>query len=304
MKIKYESLRSKGVTGVFLSGVDEREFAAVKEAGLDLHAWIWTTNRWDPWIRENHPDWYMVSRSGKSCFDNPPYVDYYRWISPVIPGFRRYIEDVTGQLAAHPAVDGVHLDYVRYPDVILPRALWDQYGLNQTEELPDYDFCYGEHTRNAFREQYGRDPLEILDPCHDPEWLQFRYDSVTALVKEIHHMVKSHKKQLTAAVFPTPALARKICRQDWSSWPLDAACPMLYHNFYQEGIEWIGNCVREDVEQATFPIIAGLYLPALQKADAMQSAARLASSGGASGISLFGEPTAEQWHALAECCSA
>lgn len=288
-KAKYQSLKSHGIDGVFLGGgVNDREFAIVKECGLELHTWMWTTNRGDNWVRENHPDWYQVSRSGKSCFDKPPYVDYYRWLSPVIPGVQSYLEDKVAELARHEAVSGVHLDYVRYPDVILPRGLWAHYGLDQTEELPDYDFCYSEHTRAAFKRHCGRDPLEIADPSHDTEWLHFRYDSVTNLVRKLAKVAHGHGKKITAAVFPTPRLARKICRQDWDKWPLDAACPMIYHGFYLEPVEWIGDMVLENIQTSRIPILAGLYMPDFHSPAEFAKGLKLIRAKGGSGVSLFG----------------
>jgi hypothetical protein len=293
---KYQTLKSRGMHGVFLGGgIDDREFSAVKEAGLELHTWMWTVNRGDQWIRDHHPDWYQVSRSGKSCFDNPPYVQYYRWLSPVIPGVQRYLEDKVAELAQHSAVDGVHLDYVRYPDVILPRGLWSHYGLDQTEELPDYDFCYSEHTRAAFKKVSGRDPLEIADPARDTEWLHFRYDSVTHLVQKLAAVAHGHGKKITAAVFPTPHMARKICRQDWDKWPLDAACPMTYHSFYLQPVEFVGDCVLEDIQSVRFPIYAGLYMPDLAKPEEFGKALTVARHNGASGVSLFGGVSPENW---------
>jgi len=288
LKAKYRKIRDHGLKGVFLSGgIDEREFAIVRESGLELHTWMWTTNRGDTWIRENHPEWFMVSRTGKSCFDQPPYVDYYRWVSPVIPGVQSYLRDRVAELAAHPAVNGVHLDYVRYPDVILPRDLWRLYNVDQTEELPDYDFCYSEATRQAFMAETGRDILTLEDPAHDQEWLHFRYDSVTKLVKQLTEVAHGYGKQITAAVFPTPSLARKICRQDWDKWPLDAFCPMIYQSFYQEPIEWIGDCVRENIHAVRQPIIAGLFMPALVAPGKLTEAVQLAQHHGAKGISMF-----------------
>lgn len=301
LKKRYRTLKDRGLTGVYIGGgIDSREFGLIREAGLEVHTWMWTTNRGDGWIRENHPDWYMVSRSGKSCFDQPPYVDYYRWISPVIPGVQTYLQEKVDELAAHEAVNGVHLDYVRYPDVILPRGLWKKYGLDQTEELPDYDFCYSPHTREAFKKASGRDPMEIENPANDQEWLKFRYDSVTALVKGLAEKVHGRGKKLTAAVFPTPSKARMICRQDWDKWPLDAACPMLYHSFYEAPVEWIGDCMRENVQSVTFPIHAGLYMPDLGPVEEFKKAVAVAFRRGAKGVSFFGGMADTHWEALAE----
>ncbi len=296
LKKKYSELRAHGMDGVFIGGgLDDREFDIVKEAGLEIHTWMWTTNRGDQWIRDNHPDWYQVSRSGKSCFDRPPYVDYYRWVSPVIPGVQSYLKDRVAELAVHPAVTGVHLDYVRYPDVILPRALWEKYHLDQTEELDDYDFCYSPHTRKAFQEVSGRDPMDIKNPAHDQEWLHFRYDSVTKLVKQLAKVAHDHHKKITAAVFPTPRMARKICRQDWDKWPLDAACPMIYNSFYNEPVSWIGDCVLENIQAVSFPIYAGLYMPALEKPEDFEAALHVVHKRGGAGASLFGGVSDVNW---------
>ena len=186
----------------------------------------------------------------------------------------------------------------KYPDVILPVGLWKQYGLDQSEELPDYDFCYREHTRAAFKKVSGRDPLEIKDPSHDQEWLHFRYDSVTNLVKKLAKVARSHGKQITAAVFPTPSRARKICRQDWDKWPLDAACPMIYHSFYNAGIEFIGECMLENIQAVNFPIYSGLYMPAFQTPAEFEQGIRLALKRGAAGLSLFGGVGDEYWAAF------
>lgn len=301
---RYAALKGHGIHGVFVSGFDDAEFDAIREAGLELHVWMWTTNRGEAWIRENHPDWYMVSRSGKSCLDQPPYVDYYRWVSPVIPGVRKYLTEKVEEIARHPAVHGVHLDYVRYPDVILPKALWKTYGLDQTEELADYDFCYSDHTRKAFRERTGRDPIEIKDPAHDQEWLHFRYDSVTRLVRELKVAAQRHGKALSAAVFPTPRLARSICRQAWDAWPLDFAAPMIYHSFYEEPEAWIGTAVLEDVQAVAFPVVAGLYMPAFGSEEAFRAGLRHALRRGASGISLFGGVSEAQWRVFESATGA
>ena len=304
LKAKYAKYHRHGIQAIFLEGgIDEREFDIIKEAGLELHSWMWTTNRGDAWIREHHPDWYMVSRSGKSCFDKPPYVDYYRWISPVIPGVQNYLKEKADELASHPATSGVHLDYVRYPDVILPKALWKKYHLDQTEELPDYDFCYSEHTRKAFKDFSGRDPLEIKDPAHDQQWLHFRYDSVTHLVKQLSAVVKSRHKMITAAVFPTPRMARKICRQDWDKWPLDAVCPMTYNSFYDANIDWIGDCILENIHAVTFPVYAGLYMPDMQSTSDFQHALELVHHQGGAGVSLFGRVSDQHWKVFEETIS-
>lgn len=300
LKNRYRILKARGMTGVFLDGYHQPDIEAINEAGLEAHIWMWTTNRGDAWIREHHPDWYMVARTGESCFDQPPYVDYYRWVSPVIPGVRNYLKEKVDELASKEGVAGVHLDYVRYPDVILPRDLWETYGLDQTEELPRYDFCYSDHTCQAFKELSGRDPRQIEHPSRDQEWIAFRQQTVTTLVAELASTIRGKGKEVTAAVFPTPSLARKICRQDWDKWSLDLYLPMIYHSFYRESVNWIGDCVRENIQATMRPMAAGLYMPAFKDPKELSLAMSLVHLRGGVGVSLFGNVSDEMWSAFEE----
>jgi uncharacterized lipoprotein YddW (UPF0748 family) len=120
------------------------------------------------------------------------------------------------------------------------------------------------------------------------EWREFRWNSVTALVNELAATVHARGKPITAAVFPTPTLARQLVRQAWELWDLDAVFPMLYNGFYNEGIDWIGTSVREGVAAlpAGRPLYAGLYLPDLPP-DQLAAAAETAIAAGAGGISTF-----------------
>jgi len=287
---RFARLRSAGITGVHVGGGDLKALSAAARAeGLSFSRWTWTLNRsGDAWVKANHPEWFTISRLGESSLETPPYVGYYNWLCPTRPEVRAYLSRETAELAADPAVDQVHLDYVRHCDVILPVGLWEKYGLVQDHELPEFDFCYCEVCRAAFRRQSGVDPLTLPDPESDAAWRRFRWDSVTGLVKDLAREAHRVGKPITAAVFPTPALARKLVRQAWDEWPLDAVFPMAYHAFYKEDIPWIGAAVRKGVMAlpASRPLYAGLYLPDLPP-EALGQAVRIAMDAGAAGVSLF-----------------
>jgi len=287
---RFARLRGAGIAGVHVGGGDLQALSAAARAeGLAFSRWTWTLNRsGDAWVKANHPDWFTISRRGESSLEKPPYVGYYNWLCPTRLEVREYLAREAAQLAADPAVDQVHLDYVRHCDVILPVGLWEKYGLVQDHELPEFDFCYCEVCRAAFRRQSGVDPLDLPDPESDTDWRRFRWDSVTGLVRDLAQVVRGAGKPITAAVFPTPALARKLVRQAWDEWPLDAVFPMTYHAFYKEGIPWIGQAVREGIAALpdSRPLYAGLYLPDLSP-EALGRAVRSAMDAGAAGVSLF-----------------
>ena len=140
-------------------------------------------------------------------------------------------------------VDGlasVHLDYVRYPDVILGADLQPKYNIVQDTELPEYDYGYHPIAIKEFKKIFNKNPLEMRNPQLSTEWRQFRLNAITSLVNEIVDIAHSKNKKVTAAVFPFPEMSRQMVRQAWNDWNLDSAYPMLYNNFYRENINWIG----------------------------------------------------------------
>lgn len=141
---RFARLREAGLDAVLVGGGDINLVSGAAHAeGLEFHRWFWTLNRnGDQWAQNNHPEWFTVSRNLESSLEHPPYVGYYRWVCPSREPVREYLRGLVGNLAANPAVDGVHLDYVRHCDVILPRGLWETYDLVQDTELPEFDFCY------------------------------------------------------------------------------------------------------------------------------------------------------------------
>ena len=183
-------LKECGISGVMFEGYDENLYRMCKEAGLEAHFWKWTMNRAE--LLNVHPDWFAVNRKGESTHDKPAYVDYYRFLCPNHEGVAQYLADDYVKIAHLPYVDGVHLDYVRFPDVVLPVSLWKNYGIEQTSEHPEYDYCYCEVCRAKFKAQTGRDPLELKYPMEDQSWINFRLDAITRVVDRITEAVKSN----------------------------------------------------------------------------------------------------------------
>ena len=155
--------------------------------------------------------------------------------------------------------------------------------------------------RERSRRTAGIDPRTLADPSAHDAWRQYRYDSITDVVNLLSDEVHRGGKPITAAVFPTPTIARTLVRQDWTRWKLDAVLPMIYNGFYKEDVPWIERATREGVAAlgGKAPLHAGLYVPDLSPAD-LAAAAERALAGGAQGVSVF-EATLlspEHWAAL------
>jgi len=191
---------------------------------------------------------YMVNRLGASSYDLPAYPRNH-FLCPSREGVYEFLAEQYGKLLDIPFVDGIQLDVIRFPDVILAPALWEKYGVVMDQEYPKYDYCYCERCVQDFRKQTGINILTIEDPSQLEEWKQFRYDLITTLVNRLANLAHSKNKKISAAVFPGPhSIAKKLVRQEWQQWKVDAFFPMNYNDFYQESPTWLGDICKEEVE--------------------------------------------------------
>ena len=259
------------------------------QEGLEVHAWIMAMNRPGDSVALKHPEWYAVSREGNSCFDTRPYVDYYQWLCPTREESRAHVLGLVENLAGVKGVTSVHLDYIRYSDIFLPVGLLPKYDLVQEEELPEFDFCYCDTCKEVFRETHHKDPGTMENPAIDMEWKQFRLNRIKSLVDEAYDRVHARGKELTAAVFPYPEMADHMVRQRWDKWKIDAVLPMIYHNFYNEEIDWIGYATQQgvnDLKLNNTQLHTGLFIPELTP-DELRQAINEARKNGALGVALF-----------------
>jgi uncharacterized lipoprotein YddW (UPF0748 family) len=258
-----------------------------------------------PEILQQHPDWYNVNALGESAALKPAYVDYYKFLDPGRPEVRDWVQTTVHELSAIGELKGIHLDYIRHPDAILPRGLWKKYGIVQDRVYPQYDYGYSAYERAQFQKKYGVDPLRIgrneeQDPTLRQEWLQFQLDMVVGLVNDyLVPAAHATHKTITAAVFPGPSLARQMVRQDWARFQVDAFFPMLYNTFYETGPDWVGEMSREGVHAVKVPVYSGLYVQDAGP-ELISDLVRRSRAAGAAGVSLFSLDAmdARRWAAL------
>lgn len=287
----FKKASESGITDLFIGGGSDelRRYVRLADSfDLNIHGWVWTLNRPGDSIARQHPEWYAVNRAGKNSLEYNAYVGYYQWLSPFSPGAREHIKNNIRQIAEVEGLASVHLDYVRFCDVILGKALQPKYDLVQTTEMPEYDYGYHPIARAAYKTQTGIDPIEMEHPELSTEWRQFRLNAVTSLVNELADIAHAHEKKISAAVFPFPEMSRSMVRQDWSSWNLDVVLPMIYHNFYEENLNWIEYSTAQGVNEVDgrFPLFTGLYLPSLTPEE-LKIAIDKAKSAGAKGVCFF-----------------
>jgi len=284
LKRTLDDLRDCGINRILYNApINEIENLLKFTADFEIRVWKIMLLNNDEEQLKNHSDWFIINKLGQSSITHPAYVNYYKWLCSNHPEVYGFLENSVKKLCEISEIKGIHLDYIRFPDVILPKGIQPLYDLKQTTEEPQYDYCYCEHCQKKFKDKTGLDPYKNDNIV---EWKQFRYDSITKLVNKLSVYIHSYNKEISAAVFPTPEIAKKLVRQDWTNWNLDEVYPMIYHNHYEKPFNWIGEAIQQGLQKTTAKLHAGIYLPAISGSD-LKQAIEICRESKADGISFF-----------------
>ncbi|HKY21523.1 MAG TPA: family 10 glycosylhydrolase [Vicinamibacterales bacterium] len=282
--------------------------ATAHRAGLNVHAWInvnLVSDAEPPLARRHlvhaHPEWLMVPRPlavelARMNPRNPAYLrrlsEYAKarsdrvegvFLSPVHKGSVEHTAKVIGDIASRYEIDGIHLDYIRFPN--------DEFDYSE-ETLEQFRSEVLSNVSGAERREYsqrarGR-PLFYTE-MFPQRWQEFRRARLTALLTRIRATVKARRPLaiLSAAVFPDATDATNRRFQDWGAWLhaglLDAVCPMTYTTDPALFRAQIANVEQLAGERSVWAGIGAYQLSASATVDNIRAARQL----GAEGIVLF-----------------
>ncbi len=80
-----------------------------------------------------------------------------------------FLKNMYLQIADVQHLDGIHLDYIRFPDVILAKGLWKKYNLVMDKEYPQFDYCYCDKCVGDFKAKTGIDIKAVEEPSEVEE---------------------------------------------------------------------------------------------------------------------------------------
>lgn len=179
--------------------------------GIEVHAWITTfpclsatANTHPNHVSNKHPEWLMQNYAGSTDFGEGKYLD------PGVPDALIWIYNVCMDLVTNYDIDGLHLDYIRYPS---------------------QDSGYNPIAIARFNEEFSRTGKPSTSDATFSTW---RRRQVTDFVKFVYLnaiAVKPNVK-LTVSTFASRSDAYNARFQDWASWMsmgiIDANVPMNY----------------------------------------------------------------------------
>ena len=189
------------------------------ERNMEIHAWVWVfaaANQAHNKVLEQpldylgpvlsrNPDWGATNKSGGSF-------DYSQgtkkaFFDPANPEVQNYLLSLYEEIVKNYDVDGLQLDYIRYP--------FQSQDSNQT-------YGYGKSSRWLFKQMTGVDPI-TLNPRGAlwEQWTSFKIRQVDTFVSQVSTRLKQIRPQLkmSAAVFPLEQKERLYrIQQNWEEW--------------------------------------------------------------------------------------
>ncbi|WP_442948181.1 family 10 glycosylhydrolase [Nostoc sp.] len=255
------------------------------ERDMELHAWVWTfaagNQRHNEILNLNpnypgpvlaaHPDWANYDNLGNMI----PVGQTKPFFDPANPEVRQYLLKLYEEIVTKYNVDGLQLDYIRYP--FQDPSAGRTYG-------------YGKAARAQFQQLTGVDPVNISPSQADlwQKWTTFRTEQIDSFVAQVSQQLRQKQPNLilSVAVFPLPELERiQKIQQNWETWArrgdVDLIVPMTYaldtSRFQRLAQPWIAS--KQLGATLLVPGIRLLSLPTIGAFDQLQLVRDLPVSG-------------------------
>ena len=188
-------------------GWDPLAFAIQRahKRGLELHAWLNTFPVWrgveppkitsppSPYLK--HPEWLVCDSSGAPM----PLSSHYVSFSPGIPDVHQYISAIVMDILRRYNVDGIHFDYIRYPEGAVPHG-------------------------------YSHDAISVKrfnDPNENPlrlDWSDWQREQLNHFISLIYNQINDFKPEVKLSA----AVIGSYTRGGWNA----------YNAVYQDGRRW------------------------------------------------------------------
>lgn len=172
------------------------------KSGIEVHPWVWVFRAGykddKGGILSNHPEWAAHCENGDAPFPDGSY-----WICPSSSDARAFLINAYKELVRKYDIDGIHLDYVRYPDQ----------GMGTSCICPN---CVGK-----FMNEVGIDP-RLIQPYtkQTVDWQMWRERLINSFVSDCSKELRKIKPSLmiSASVVPSCNIARLSYMQNWINW--------------------------------------------------------------------------------------
>ncbi len=136
-------------------------------------------------VLKEHPELGMISRDNVKR----------GWLCPNQPGSWEYIKGYLTEIIDGYDVDGMILDYFRYPSGY---------------------YCYCDKCRAEFKKKYGIDMYDVNK--QDPKIIRFKMESISGIFKKAVTLIRNRKPSIPVMMYLSGVSAVEVRGQNWPEW--------------------------------------------------------------------------------------
>ena len=153
------------------------------------------------------PDWANKTKKNYGINAPTPSISEHNgfFIDPANPEVQTFLLELITEIIDNYKVDGINLDYIRYPQAV------------SVSELNSWG--YTTFAREEFKTIYGKDPVDIS--IKDPlwmKWCEYRRNKITHFVSKVGALGREKNVYISAVIFPDRLSALMNKQQDWKAW--------------------------------------------------------------------------------------
>jgi uncharacterized lipoprotein YddW (UPF0748 family) len=226
--------------------------------GMELHLWMpiyyvghKNSSNAALSVATKKPEWMSVNNSGGNY--SPEDDMYYQMLSPANKEVKEFLLKTYRYILENYNIDGFQLDYIRY---------WDN--------IEACDFGYDKTALDEFEAKYGVRPTYNKKASWWNDWVAFRTQYVTDMVKSIRELVDEVRPSVLigADVVPNIQRAYNVVYQDYPTWLDKGYIDILFPMSYGEGFEdQISKQVERCGENIFISVGLGSYMDELTGSD-------------------------------------
>jgi len=260
-------------------GWDPLEVAVVEghKRGMAVHAWV---NVFPAWpvsdsprgptetvprhVMLEHPEWLARNRRGEPMpLERSAAGHAYAFLSPTVPGVQERTREIIREIVCGYEVDGVHLDYVRFPDST---------------------YSYDDASRSAYRTYAPYAPAGMT-------YAIWRMSQLSDLIGDINRVVKEERPHaiLSVTLRRDYMEGKEYFFQDGLEWLLQGYVDLLVPMIYTSSMDLFEKGVREySLLAGEESVVAGIgaYMEGVDDIT-FAGQIQVARSYGLRGISIF-----------------
>jgi len=281
------------VNAVFVGGGESDEFLdALRQANVRVYREMGLFVGKNAY--QDHPEWRPITATGE---EQEPEGWYYG-LCPNQEELRKQKLEQFRKLIKNPRLDGVWLDFIRYPI----RWEYENPGTLDNCFCDDCIRLYREAVADEFElpENLGRAELaEWILKNHLPSWIEFKTDRICSWVHEARLLRDKIRPDATIGIFTVPwspnefdRAIHRIVGQDYAKLAadVDIFSPMVYHLLCRRDADWPARFTADTkarTNRPVWPIVQAMDRPSELSGEELRQVIISSTNASETGVIIF-----------------